>query len=204
VAADDYPGPTRYIEIYITNKLEMKRMRRTIMGVLATLLLVGPTQGQMAAQSGEHSAQTCPADPVVPPPELSGWVGRVPVRAAGKPDALGAATITPGKGADVALLSVPDVTYPVRPSHPGGTVSYGGLIGFSVAQAGTYRVGIGSGAWLEMVRDGQALVSTAHSPGPACTGVRKMVDFALSPGSYLLEISGNGTPTLPVLVARLP
>lgn len=175
-------------------------MRWKIMGLLATLLLIGPTQAQMA----EKPAQTCPADPVAPPPELSGWVGRVSVSATGKPDALGAATITPGKGADVALLSVPDVTYPVRPSHPGGTVSYGGLIGFTVTQAGTYRVGIGSGAWLEMVRDGHALVSTAHSPGPACTGLRKMVDFALTPGSYLLEISGNGAPTLPVLVTRLP
>jgi hypothetical protein len=182
----------------------MKRMRRLIMGLLATVLLVGPSQAQMAAQSGEHAAQTCPADPVAPPPELAGWVGRVPVSAAGKPDALGTAMIMPGKGADVALLSVPDVTYPVRPGHPGGTVSYGGLIGFTVTKPGTYRVGIGSGAWLEMVRDGQALVSTAHSPGPACTGLRKMVDFALTPGNYLLEISGNGTPTLPVLVTLLP
>ncbi|WP_404713144.1 homogentisate 1,2-dioxygenase [Sphingomonas sp. MMS24-J13] len=179
-------------------------MRRTITGLLATLLLVGPTQAQMAAQGGEHSAQTCPADPVAPPPALAGWVGRVAVSAAGRPDAIDTATILPGRGADVALLSVPDVTYPVRPSHPGGTVSYGGLLGFTVTQAGTYRVGIGSGAWLEMVRDGQALLSTAHSPGPACTGLRKMVDFALTPGAYLLEISGNGSPTLPLLVTRLP
>lgn len=175
-------------------------MDRVSLGLLSALLLAGPSQAQM----GEHSAQTCPADPVAPPPELAGWVGRVPVTAAGKPDALVAATITPGKGADVTLLSAPDVTYPVRPSHPGGTVSYGGLIGFTVTQAGTYRVGIGSGAWLEMVRDGKALDSIAHSPGPACTGLRKMVDFALTPGSYLLEISGNGAPTLPVLVTRLP
>jgi hypothetical protein len=83
-------------------------------------------------------------------------------------------------------------------------VSYGGLLGFTVTQAGTYRVGIGSGAWLEVVRDRTALESAAHSPGPACTGVRKMVDFALTPGTYLLEISGNGTAKLPVLVTRLP
>ncbi len=117
---------------------------------------------------------------------------------------LAGAMLTPGKGADVALLPTPDVVYPVRASRPGGSVSHGGLLGFAVTQAGTYRVAIGSGAWIEVVRDGQALVSTAHSPGPACTGVRKMVDFALTPGAYLLEIAGNGTPGLSVLVTLLP
>jgi opacity protein-like surface antigen len=175
-------------------------MKRLAMAVAGTLLLAGAAQAQM----GDKPAPTCPADPIAPPPELAGWTARVAVGAAGKPDALGTATLTPGKGADVALLSVPDVTYPVRPSHPGGSVSYGGLLGFTVTQAGTYRVGIGSGAWLEVVRDRTALESAAHSPGPACTGVRKMVDFALTPGTYLLEISGNGTAKLPVLVTRLP
>jgi hypothetical protein len=178
----------------------MKRMDHVFAALLAIFSLAGPIEAQMA----ERATQSCPADPVAPPPELTGWVGRTPLRAASKADALGAATIMPGKGADAVLLSAPDVTFPVRPSHPGGTVSYGGLVGITVREAGTYRVAIGSGAWLEMVRDGQALVSTAHSPGPACTGVRKMVDFALVPGSYLLEISGNGTPTLPLLVTRLP
>jgi hypothetical protein len=142
---------------------------------------------------------------VAPPPaELAGWTGRVAVSAAGKIEALGAATLAPGKGADVTLLPTPDVTYPVRPGHPGGSVSSGGLLGFTIVQAGTYRVAIGSGAWLEVVRGTETLVSTAHGPGPACTGVRKMVDFALTPGDYLLEIAGNGTPTLPVLVTKLP
>jgi hypothetical protein len=175
-------------------------MERLVMAVAGALLLAGTAQAQM----GDKPAQTCPADPVAPPAELAGWAGRAAVSAAGKAEALGAAMLTPGKGADVALLSTPDITYPVRPGHPGGSVSYGGLLGFTIAQAGTYRVAIGSGSWLEVVRDGQLLTSTAHSPGPACTGVRKMVDFALTPGNYLLEISGNGTPKLPVLVTLLP
>jgi hypothetical protein len=175
-------------------------MDRLLIVVAGALLLAGPVQAQM----DDKPAQTCPADPVAPPAELAGWAGRVAVTAAGKADMLGAAVLAPGKGADVALLSTPDVTFPVRPGHPGGSVGYGGLLGFTIVQAGTYRVAIGSGSWLEVVRAGQLLTSTAHSPGPACTGVRKMVDFALTPGDYLLEISGNGTPKLPVLVTLLP
>ncbi len=174
-------------------------MDRFVVGLAGLVLLAGPASAQM----GEKPAQTCAAV-VAPPAELSGWTGRVAVNAAGKAEALGSATLTPGKGADVTLLPTPDVAYPVRPGHPGGNVSSGGLLGFTIAQAGTYRVAIGSGAWLEVVRGAETLVSTAHSPGPACTGVRKMVDFALTPGDYLLEIAGNGTPTLPVLVTRLP
>lgn len=55
-----------------------------------------------------------------------------------------------------------------------------------------------------MVRDGAAVVSVGHGRGPACSGVRKMVDFALEPGRYVLQIAGNGGQSLPVMIARLP
>ena len=104
----------------------------------------------------------------------------------------------------MALLPTPNIVYPLRPEHPGGTVSYGGLLHFTVEQPGTYRVAIGSAAWIDVVQDGHAVESSAHGPGPACSGIRKMVDFPLAAGSYLLEIAGNGTAALPVLVTRQP
>ena len=52
--------------------------------------------------------------------------------------------------------------------------------------------------------DPAAAVSVAHGRGPACSGIRKMVDFALEPGLYVLQIAGNGGPSLPVMIARLP
>jgi hypothetical protein len=85
-----------------------------------------------------------------------------------------------------------------------GSVSYGGLIGVTVAQPGSYRVALSSGAWIDLVRDGKAVTSTAHGHGPACTGVLKMVDFPLTPGRYTLQIGANGGARMTVLVARLP
>ena len=82
--------------------------------------------------------------------------------------------------------------------------SHGGLVGFSVTEAGTYRVALGSGAWIDVVRGGKAAASTAHGHGPACSGVRKTVDFPLTPGRYILQIAGNGTPSIAVMVTRLP
>ena len=70
--------------------------------------------------------------------------------------------------------------------------------------AGTYRVALSSGAWIDLVRDGEPVASTAHGHGPNCTGVRKMVDFPLTPGRYTLQLGANGEAEMRVLVARLP
>jgi len=109
-----------------------------------------------------------------------------------------------GQAADVTLLPTPKVRYPLRPEKPGGSVSYGGLIGVDVKDAGTYRVALSSGAWIDLIRDGKAVISVAHGHGPACTGVRKMVDFPLTPGRYTLQLGANGEAQMKVLVVRLP
>jgi len=158
----------------------------------------------LAQEEGQVSSKPCPATPAPLPAELAGWQARVPLAAAGDAGALGGATLTVGKGADVALLPTPQVKFPLRPEHPGGSVSHAGLLAFTVTQAGTYRVGIGSSAWIDVVRDGKAVTSIKHGHGPDCSGIHKMVDFPLTPGAYVLEIAGNGTASLPVLVTQLP
>jgi hypothetical protein len=174
-------------------------MRRAILSSVAVLLFAGSAQAQPAEM---HAPAVCNA--IVPPPaELAGWSKRTHIAAAASAEALGP-PLTPGKGADVTLLPTRQVKYPVQPAHPGGSGSSGGLLGFTVAKAGTYRVAAGSAAWIEVVRDGKALASVAHSPGPACTGVRKVVDYALTPGAYVLELAGNASPDLSVLVTLLP
>jgi len=109
-----------------------------------------------------------------------------------------------GQAADGTLVATPEVKYPLRPAKPGGSVSYGGLFGFTVTEAGTYRVALGSGAWIDVVKDGVAIESSAHGHGPDCSEVRKMVDFPLEPGSYTLQVAANGQPSLPLLVTRVP
>lgn len=154
----------------------------------------------MMLQSAMPSA-ACPAV-VAPPPELAGWSAAGAVTA-GRTVA-GATVLDVGKGVTATLSHTPGVIYPLRPEKPGGSVSYGGIFAFDVAVAGRYRVALGSGAWIDLVRDGAALVSVAHGHGPDCTGIRKMVDFDLTPGRYILQVAANGAPTLPLMVARAP
>lgn len=158
--------------------------------------------GTPAAQGMAMPATGCTA-PGVLPRALAGWNRRRPAAAATATAGLRSARIAIGRGVDLALRPTSGIAYPLTPAHPGGDGSDGGLAGFTVAVAGTYRVAIGSGAWIDIVRDGHAVDSIAHGHGPDCTGVHKMVDFPLVPGAYVLQVAGNDTATLPLLVTRL-
>lgn len=138
-------------------------------------------------------------------PELAGWgQPHKAIKAAAKASALKDATLAIGTAADATLVPTPSIEFPVDPSKPGGSVSQGGLFAFDVAQEGKYRVALSSGAWIDVIAGKAAAESIAHGRGPDCTGVRKMVDYALKPGRYTLQVSANGGPALTVLVTRLP
>ena len=137
------------------------------------------------------------------PAALSGWLSRNALGAAATAAEAGKAALPLGKGVDGQLKRNGDVAFPVLPGKPGGSVSYGGLFEIPVEAAGDYQVSLGTGAWIEVVRDGAAVESTAHAPGPPCASLKKTVVFPLNPGRYLLEISGNADPVLPLMVHRV-
>jgi hypothetical protein len=166
-------------------------------------LLAGLGAVPLAAQETMTAKPVCAA-PVVPEGALAAWTAQADMQAQGDPAKLGGARIQPGQAVRVALLPTPDVHFPMRPEKPGGSVSHGGLIGVDVEKAGTYRVALGSGAWIDLIGNGNPVISTAHGHGPDCTGIRKMVDFALTPGHYTLQISANAEPQISLLVVSLP
>ena len=95
------------------------------------------------------------------------------------------------------------MTYPLAPVKPGAAGAHGGVFAFEITRPARYRVALGGGAWIDVVQGSKALESKAHSHGPECSPVTKMVDFDLKSGRYLLEVSGSPTPTLGLMVARL-
>ncbi|WEK01827.1 MAG: homogentisate 1,2-dioxygenase [Candidatus Sphingomonas phytovorans] len=163
-----------------------------------------PPQQPAARMPMAEAQPVCPRDAAPIPPELAGWPSRKPMAAAVDSASLANTTLAPGAAVDLALTPTPAVTYVLRPSRPGGSVSHGGMATVTIGEAGTFRVAIGSAAWLDIVRDGASLESVGHGHGPACSGIRKMVDFALKPGSYILQIVGNGSATLPLAIVKLP
>jgi hypothetical protein len=155
------------------------------------------------------AGQTAPADPACPqgvsatalPAEMKGWSAMQGVRA-GRGLA-SPATLAIGRSARAALVPAAAVKFPVAPEKPAEAGSSAGLFAFDVAAAGTYRVALGAAAWIDVVQGNRALESAAHGHGPDCSGVRKQVDFKLTPGRYLLQLSGAKTATVAVMVAKV-
>ena len=167
------------------------------------------TSGLLPLLLASSASTAQPADPVCTAPgelpaALAGWTSAQPLRAAAGLKTSRRAALTPGKAGVITLLPTPKVDYPVRPEKPGGTVSFGGVLRFTVAEEGVWRVALSSGAWVDVVKDGKASTSIAHGRGPACTGVRKMVDYRLAPGTYALQVAANGSDTVTLMVAPLP
>ena len=144
-------------------------------------------------------AQASPCQPV--PPSLSGWNAPTPAKAG---TSAAAATPLPiGTAAAVGLAPSADVVAAAPAHKPAAPTTSGGLLAISVPAAGRYRVALGAAAWIDLIRDGRPLASTAHAHGPACSTIRKMVDFDLTPGRFLLQIAGSPAPTVTVEVVRL-
>jgi len=106
-----------------------------------------------------------------------------------------------GKNIALTLQPVEGVTFPLAPGRQPAAGTFGGVYHVTVAIAGTYRVALQNGAWIDLVRDGKSLTSIAHMEGPPCSGIHKIVDFALQPGTYTLQLSGAKTADMPILIA---
>ncbi|HEU0045692.1 hypothetical protein [Sphingomonas sp.] len=145
-----------------------------------------------------QSAAAC--TPVIPS-ELKGWSPATPAVAGRSTAAAGDLTI--GKGAHLTLSSADAVSLPVPPGKPAPTDTSSGLVAFEVPAAGRYRVALTAAAWVDVVADGKVVASVAHGHGPACSSVRKQVDFDLRRGRHMLQVTSSRAMTIDLMVVRL-
>jgi len=113
----------------------------------------------------------------------------------------GAARLTPNQAASVVLHPVSEVRFTAPPERRGEASSYGGMLELNAREAGTYQVSLSAGAWIDVLKDGAAVTSTAHGHDTGCPDFRKMVTFALQPGRYVIQLSGNKEAAIKVLVS---
>jgi len=109
--------------------------------------------------------------------------------------------IPPGKNIALTLEPIDGVTFPMPLTRKPAAGTFGGVYHVTVATAGTYRVALQNGAWIDLVRDGKPLTSVGHMEGAPCSGIRKIVDFALQPGTYVVQLSGAKTAQMRILIA---
>lgn len=177
----------------------MSRHLSLAAGLLAPLVVQAQPMPGMAI-----SPANCPATQAPLPPVLAAWPDKTSVTSATQRSGFDSAILSPGKAASVTLHPTRQVAFVTQPEKPGGSVAHGGMLAVTIADAGTYQISLSNGAWIDLLRDGVAQVSTAHAPGPACSEVRKTVQFAMVPGRYVIQLSGNADPAIQVLVSKVP
>ena len=102
--------------------------------------------------------------------------------AAGKPTA----SLPLGQPVELATRAGSD------PKRPGKVAS----VPFAVIDAGVYTVALGEGGWIDVIPPGgKALASVGHGRS-ACAGVRKLVAFNLTPGTYSFTATGLAGDTV--------
>ena len=89
---------------------------------------------------------------------------------------------------ELPLHKFESLRYGVAPERKPDVHKFGGMIPIEVKQAGRLIVALDAGAWIDLVRDGTVVQSITHGHGPACSGIRKMVEFDVTQGRYQLQI----------------
>lgn len=71
---------------------------------------------------------------------------------------------------------------------------------FTITAPGRYRVALDQPGWVDVVRGGKPLASVGHGHGPACTTIRKIIDFDLTAGNYTLKLSKLTKPQAKTMI----
>lgn len=84
----------------------------------------------------------------------------------------------------------PAVAVPLKKDRAKQPGEFAGLAALEVTKAGRLEVTLSDRAYVDLIRDGRALDSTAHGHGK-CPGVAKAVMFDVTPGRYIVQIADS-------------
>ncbi len=126
------------------------------------------------------------AEPVAPTCTVAANLGATPFAAWTLPDGDRAA--------------VPEIGRPVTLSLENGTASRW----LRINEAGRYAIAADGKVWIDIRANGAPLASVGHGHGPACSGIRKIVWFTLSAGTYELTLSKAAAARVRLLIVPAP
>lgn len=165
--------------------------------------LTGLTLGILPIPAFAQEKVDCATATVILPTELADWNKRQPLNAVDAVSGIEAASLAVGVAVDAKLRPAAEMRYVTEPK-PARADGHGGLFSFEVSQPGTYRIAMGGTGWIDVLNGGRPASTSAHGHGPACSGIRKMIDFPLNRGRYVVQVMGSPNPSVALLIARLP
>jgi len=128
----------------------------------------------------------------------NGWTKPVAHRAATSADMRFA--LKPGE--TVALTLVPDAKVKLAASSahkPKPGPRFAGLAAIDLARARAVTIVLSDKAYVDLVREGKVLTSTAHSDA-SCGGIAKSVSFTVTPGRYIVQFTDAPAAALKMAV----
>ena len=174
---------------------------RSICAPLAVILCIS---SPLPAVESTSAQAVCPAAPTPIPQAYERWTAARAVASAESKDGAAQSPLAMGEGTELRLHPDGEVTYLTLPKGAGEAASFGGLAQVIVGQPGAYRLALGDFVWVDLVRDGKPVSTAGFGHGPACTPIRKVVDFDLQPGKYTLEVSGSKSRTVRLMIMKRP
>lgn len=134
-----------------------------------------------------------------------------PIRAVLQGDAVpltsGSATpFAPGKALQLKLQPQAAAALPVTPQKPprNATPFAGTLAVGAPAAPGSYAVAMSAGGWVEAIQDGRSLRSVAFSGATGCSGLRKIVVFAIEAKPLTLQLSDVASELITIAILQAP
>jgi hypothetical protein len=162
---------------------------------MKSLFLLALALPSLATAQETPPPPSCQAVDASLPAAFAGW--RTPSTLSGP--------LRPGMTVQVPLRPIGDLQMapdmPIAPHEArDGGASTGARFDLEIATAGTYRVALGNAAWIDLVQGGAALRPAGRDRGPACSSIHRILDFTLSPGRYLVQLSGTTAASARLLV----
>lgn len=139
------------------------------------LLLIG---GFVASFAAPAWAANCP--------NPQGWAKPERHLAARSPDMKFG--LKPGGTVQIALLDQNQVKFAAGKATRKG---YAGLAALDVPKAGVLELALDNKTYVDLVRGGKALDLAGEPKGHGCPGIQKALDFKVTPGRYVVQLSGS-------------
>ena len=170
-------------------------MQRVMTGLMTMGLAMAASSAgaQMKPVASIAPQPACPVQPAALPAAFAAFAHPVALTSG--------STLTIGRAAAVTQIAKP--AFAIPPAKAPASGDTGATVVFTVDAAGRYRVALDAGVWVDVVANGAALPSVGHGHGPACSPIKKMVDFDFTPGRYTLQLSGARASVVTVEVAKI-
>lgn len=113
-------------------------------------------------------------------------------------------TAPPAKAISLTLQPAGATKFDVAPTGKGKAEdgkAFAGILKFEgVAAPGLYQVSLSHPGWIDVVQDGKALETEAHTGKSDCEGLRKSVRFKIGAGPFSVQLNGVPVDAIKITV----